>query len=331
MSNTFDSYMSRALELAVSPDAPRGVNPRVGCVLVNDSGVIGEGHHRGAGSSHAEVDALQGCTESPRGATAIVTLEPCAHTGRTGPCADALIEAGVARVVYAQPDPTVQAAGGAERLRNAGIQVISGVLQEQAEAVNEDWTFMKTHDRPHVTLKLAGSLDGKVDSQGDHRLLLTGAQAQTRVHELRAECDAVAVGTGTLMSDDPQLSVRGIDVVRQPVRVILGASPIPERARVRGVGSELLHICERDPHQALAEMAGRGIQRLLLEGGPTVAAAYLGAGVIDEVVWFVSPILVGQGTHALRGLATQVALDVTAVDLVGEDVCIVGVPVPRGT
>ncbi len=331
MSNPFDSYMRRALELAVLPDAPRGVNPRVGCVIVNESGAIGEGHHRGAGTSHAEVDALNGCTESPRGATAIVTLEPCAHTGRTGPCADALIDAGVARVVYAQSDPTDQAAGGAERLRNAGIHVISGVLRQEAEAVNQDWTFMKTHGRPHVTLKLAGSLDGKVDSQGDHRLLLTGADAQARVHELRARVDAVAVGTGTVMSDDPQLSVRGIDVVRQPVRVILGASAVPERARVRGGESELLLIPEREPSLALADMASRGIQRLLLEGGPTVASAYLDAGVIDEVVWFVSPILVGQGTQALRGLATQVALDVTTVDLVGEDVCIVGVPVPRGT
>lgn len=331
MNDPLDSYMRRALELAVSADAPRGVNPRVGCVLVNESGVIGEGHHRGAGTAHAEVDALRACTQSPRGATAIVTLEPCAHTGRTGPCADALIDAGVARVVYAQPDPTEQAAGGAERLRAAGVRVVAGVLQEQAEAVNEDWSFMKVHGRPRVTLKLAGSLDGKVDSQGDDRLLLTGAQAQARVHQLRAGADAVAVGAGTVIADDPQLTVRGFDVNRQPLRVVLGTSLVPEEARVRAGAPELLIIADRDPRVALGELASRGIQRLLLEGGPTIAAAYLGAGVIDEVVWFVSPILVGQGTEALRGLAAQMALDVTAVDVVGEDVCIVGVPAPRGT
>lgn len=331
MSSPFDSYMSRALHLAVSDDAPRGVNPRVGCVLVGDSGLIGEGHHRGAGTAHAEIDALMSCTVSPRGATAIVTLEPCAHTGRTGPCADALIDAGVARVVYAQSDPTVQASGGAQRLRDAGIEVISGVLQEHAEAVNADWTFMKTHGRPHVSLKLAGSLDGKVDSRAAERLLLTGSQSQALVHQLRSGVDAIAVGSGTLIADDPELTVRGIESANQPLRVILGTTAVPEEAKVLRGNTDLLVITERNPRGALAELASRGVQRLLLEGGPTVAAAYLEAGLVDEVHWFVSPILVGQGVSALNGLGSQQALDVTSVDVVGEDVYIVGVPAPRGS
>ena len=323
--------MGRALELAVSDDAPRGVNPRVGCVVVKDSRVIGEGHHRGAGTAHAEVDALDSCRESPSGATAVVTLEPCTHEGRTGPCVDALIEAGISRVVYAQADPTVQAAGGARRLREQGIEVISEVLREQAEDVNADWTFMKRHGRPHVTVKLATSLDGCVDSSGAQRLILSGAEAHASVHALRSRVDAVAVGSGTLAADDPQLTVRGIDVRSQPVRVVLGTSPVPEDARVRADGAEILTIGEPDPHAALAELARRGIQRLLLEGGPTIASAYLNAGLVDEVRWYISPVLVGVGVPALRDLSAQIALDVIAVDVVGEDVCIIGVPVVRGS
>jgi diaminohydroxyphosphoribosylaminopyrimidine deaminase/5-amino-6-(5-phosphoribosylamino)uracil reductase len=322
--------MQAALDAAVRDDAPRGVNPRVGCLLVKDSRVIGVGQHRGTGTPHAEIEALSSCSESPAGATAVVTLEPCAHTGRTGPCADALIESGITRVVFAMADPTPAASGGADRLRSAGVEVIDGVLQREAEAINADWSFMKLHHRPHVTLKFAGSLDGKVDSSLAERLILTGPDAQSSVHRLRAQVDAIAVGSGTVMADDPQLSVRGVEVISQPVRVVLGSSPIPEGARIRGGESQMLVIEEKDPHLALAQLAERGIQRLLLEGGPTVASAYLEAGVIDEVQWFVAPILVGTGTAALSGLSWPIALDVTSVDLMGEDVRIIGVPASRG-
>lgn len=322
--------MSEALALAVSGDAPRGVNPRVGCVLVRDSRVIGRGYHHGAGSAHAEVAALAAASESPSGATAVVTLEPCAHVGRTGPCADALIAAGISRVVFAQPDPTEQASGGAQRLRAAGIEVVSGVLLEQAAAVNADWTFMKLHGRPHVTLKLAGSLDGRVDSAGVERLILTGPEAQEQVQRLRAGVDAIAVGTGTVAADDPRLTVRGVDEKASPLRVVLGSSPIADDARVLADGAEVMLITERDPNSALGLLADRGIQTLLLEGGPTVAAAYLEAGVVDEVHWYVSPLLVGEGPMALNGLGVQMGLDVTSVDVVGEDVLIIGIPAARG-
>jgi diaminohydroxyphosphoribosylaminopyrimidine deaminase/5-amino-6-(5-phosphoribosylamino)uracil reductase len=322
--------MQAALDTAVRDDAPRGVNPRVGCLLVKDSRVIGVGQHCGAGTPHAEIAALSSCGESPAGATAVVTLEPCAHIGRTGPCADALIESGITRVVFAMADPTPAASGGADRLRSAGVEVIDGVLEREAEAINADWSFMKKHGRPYVILKLAGSLDGKVDSSLAERLILTGPEAQSSVHRLRAEVDAIAVGSGTVMADDPQLSVRGVEVTSQPVRVVLGSSPIPEGARIRGVESQMLVIGEKDPRLALAQLAERGIQRLLLEGGPTVASAYLEAGVIDEVQWFVAPILVGRGMAALSGLSWPVALDVTSVDLMGEDVRIIGVPASRG-
>lgn len=322
--------MSRALELALSADAPRGANPRVGCVLVRESRIIGEGHHRGAGTPHAEIDALTFASEDPRGATAVVTLEPCAHVGRTGPCADALIDAGVARVVFALSDPTIEASGGAQRLVSAGVDVVSGVLEAEAREVNADWIFMKAHGRPHVTLKMAGSLDGKVDAAGGERLLLTGARAQSAVQQIRSRVDAIAVGYRTLVVDDPRLTVRGVDVDRPPLRVILGRGPVPPGARVLQSPGETVILDERDPASALTALADRGIQRLLLEGGPTVAAAYLEAGLVDEVCWFVSPILVGAGVQAIGELSSQVALDVIAVDLVGEDVRITGVPVVSG-
>jgi diaminohydroxyphosphoribosylaminopyrimidine deaminase/5-amino-6-(5-phosphoribosylamino)uracil reductase len=292
--------------------------------------VIGVGQHRGAGTPHAEIEALSSCSENPAGATAVVTLEPCAHTGRTGPCADALIESGITRVVFAMADPTPAASGGADRLRAAGVEVIDGVLSREAELINVDWSFMKLHDRPHVTLKLAGSLDGRVDSSLAERLILTGPEAQSSVHRLRAQVDAIAVGSGTVMADDPQLSVRGVEVTAQPVRVVLGSSSIPAGARIRGGESQMLVIEEKDPRLALSQFAERGIQRLLLEGGPRVAAAYLEAGVIDEIQWFVAPILVGTGTAALSGLSCSITLDVTSVDLMGEDVRIIGVPASRG-
>lgn len=319
--------MRRALVLAGSDDAPRGVNPRVGCVLVRDGRVIGEGHHRGAGTVHAEIDALLSSSESPRGATAVVSLEPCAHVGRTGPCADALIEAGIARVVFAQSDPTAQASGGERRLRDAGVEVIAGVLESEVAELNSDWTLMKRRGRPYVTLKIASSLDGKVDSTETERLLLTGAQADAAVQLLRSRVDAIAVGVGTVIADDPRLTVRNQSAGVPPLRVILGSTPIPPGARVADGAAETVIIAGREPRLALAELAERGIQRVLLEGGPTVAGAYLAAGVVDEVRWYVSPLLVGAGVQALAGLESLVALDVIAVDVVGEDVCITGFPV----
>jgi diaminohydroxyphosphoribosylaminopyrimidine deaminase/5-amino-6-(5-phosphoribosylamino)uracil reductase len=230
-------------------------------------------------------------------------------------------------VVFAQADPTSEASGGAGRLREAGIEVISGVLLEEATSVNADWMFVKSTGRPFVTLKLAGSLDGKVDSTGSERLMLTGAQAQVAVHQLRSTMDAIAVGAGTLAADDPRLTARGVEVRSQPLRVILGSGSIPPAARVLEEEGEVLVITERDPRLALVELARLGIQHVLLEGGPTVASAYLDAGVVDEVYWYVSAMLVGSGTAALTSLSTQIALDVTTVDVVGEDVCIVGVPI----
>jgi len=196
-------WMDRAVELATDPRAPLGENPRVGCVILDSSGeFLSEGFHAGAGTPHAEVVALQAAGRAAAGGTAIVTLEPCRHTGRTGPCTRALIDAGIARVVYAQSDPTDAASGGAAELRAAGIEVIAGVQEAAAREVNAEWTIAVTRARPFVTAKLAVSLDGRVAGYGGQRVQLTGALAQRYAHELRARVQAIITGTGTVLADD---------------------------------------------------------------------------------------------------------------------------------
>ena len=322
--------MRRALALAASPDAPVGPNPRVGCVLLSADGlVVGEGHHRGAGTPHAEIDALRAAGDAARGATAVVTLEPCDHTGRTGPCSVALLDAGVVRVVHAQSDPNPVAAGGARRLREAGVEVVGGVLAEQAEALNETWTFAMTHGRPFVTWKAAATLDGRVAAADGTSRWITSSAARADVHALRARCDAVVVGTGTVLVDDAHLAVRrdGVTASRdtQPLRVVVGLRDIPPTARVRDDSAPTLVLRERDPHAVLAALAARDCQHVLLEGGPTLAAAFVRAGLVDAVRWYVAPALLGSGEPALAdsgidSLSAALRLRVVDVARVGDDV-----------
>ena len=219
-----NSAMQRAIELAAqSPDTRP--NPKVGCVIIDPTGqVVGEGFHEGAGTAHAEIVALDRAGEAARGATAVVSLEPCNHTGRTGPCAHALIAAGVARVVFAQSDDNGKAAGGAATLRAAGIQVTEGLMAEQARAVNPYWTFAAQQKRPYVIWKTAATLDGFVAAADGSSRWITGEAAREDVHRLRAEVDAVMVGTGTMLVDDPELTARidGDLADQQPLRVVMG-------------------------------------------------------------------------------------------------------------
>ncbi len=321
--------MHEAVSLAQSADAPYGENPRVGCVILDPDGrVIGRGHHRGAGTEHAEVAALADAGDRARGATAVVSLEPCRHTGRTGPCTTALIDAGVARVVYGQSDPTTEAAGGADVLRAAGIEVVGGVEVAAAQAVNEAWTFAEVHGRPMVTWKSAVSLDGRVADAGGGPTAITGPQARARVHELRAQVGAIIVGTGTVLVDDPALTVRRDDPSAwpAPLRVVVGSRPIPAGFRVHDGTAPSLFLDEPDPRAVLSLLFERGVHHALLEGGPTLAAAFLTAGVVDVVEWHVAPLLLGAGPVALPTVAGRGALgvDVLEVGAVGEDVRIVG-------
>lgn len=327
MTDAWDPYMREAIALAQDPEAPEGENPRVGCVLVDADGtIVGRGFHRGAGTPHAEVVALREAGDRARGATAVVSLEPCRHTGRTGPCTQALLDAGVTRVVFAQGDPTDAAAGGAAILRAAGVDVVAGVLEGQARQVNEEWTFAVTHGRPFVTWKCAVSLDGRVAGPDGGPTALTGPAARHEVHLLRARVGAIIVGTGTALVDDPALTVReGVRLAGPPpLRVVVGSRPLPAGARVLDATAPTLLTSERDPRLLLADLYDRGVRHALLEGGPTLAGAFREAGVIDRVDWYVAPVLLGAGPVALPSAPGLTEVDVRAVTLVGEDVRVEG-------
>ncbi len=322
--------MRRALVLAASPSAPTGPNPRVGCVLLSPAGeVVGEGFHHGAGTPHAEIEALRAAGDLARGSTAVVTLEPCNHTGRTGPCSVALLEAGVTRVVHGQSDPNPVAAGGARRLADAGVEVVGGVHAAEAEALNPAWTFAVTHGRPFVTWKAASTLDGRVAAADGSSRWITSAEARAEVHRLRAEVDAVIVGIGTVLEDDPHLAVRdeGVVVPReiQPLRVVVGRRDIPEGARVLDDAAPTLQVREHDPSTVLLALRDLDVQHVLLEGGPTLAAAFVRAGLVDAVRWYVAPALLGSGASALgsagiNSIADALRLQITEVARVGDDV-----------
>jgi len=310
--------MRRALDLAGTPGVPLGPNPRVGCVLLApDGSEVAEGFHRGAGTPHAEAAALAAAGDSARGATAVVTLEPCNHTGRTGPCAQALIEAGVRRVVFAQPDPNPVAAGGAEALRAAGIEVEMGLLEREARRLNRAWTFALEHGRPFVTWKFATTLDGRSAAADGTSRWVSSRPARVDTHRLRAQCDVMMVGTGTVAVDDPELTVRDVAVLEgdgeplphQPLRVVVGLRDLPADKRIFNDRAETLQLRTHDPREALAELGARDRQHVFLEGGPTLAAAFLEAGFVDEVVVYVAPMLLGSGTSAVGDLGITTIAD----------------------
>ncbi len=322
------SAMARALVLAATPGVPKGPNPRVGCVLLDPAGrVVAEGFHRGAGTPHAEADALSRAGDRAHGTTAVVTLEPCNHTGRTGPCAEALVAAGVARVVFAQADASRVATGGADRLRAAGVDVAAGLLADRARTLNREWTFAVERGRPFVTWKLATTLDGRSAADDGTSRWVSSPASRADTHRLRAECDAILVGTGTVLDDDPQLTVRDaadrpLAHDQQPLRVVIGLRALPRERRVLDGAAQTLVLRTRDPAEVLAELRARDRQHVLVEGGPTVAAAFLRAGLVDEVVAYVAPVLLGSGVPAVADLgigtiAEALRLDVRDVTTIG--------------
>ncbi|KRD45127.1 bifunctional diaminohydroxyphosphoribosylaminopyrimidine deaminase/5-amino-6-(5-phosphoribosylamino)uracil reductase [Cellulomonas sp. Root930] len=332
--------MRRALELGRRGPAT-GPNPRVGAVLLDPSGdVLGEGWHRGAGTPHAEVAALADAAErgaDVRGATAVVTLEPCNHTGRTGPCSEALITAGVARVVVSVPDPNPVAAGGAERLRAAGIDVEAGLLADEGRELLGAWLPSVERGRPFVTLKLATSLDGRVAAADGSSRWITSEVSRHHAHDLRAEVDAIVVGTGTALVDDPSLTARnaaGELHGHQPLRVVVGHREIPVGARLRGPGGELVQVRTHDPADVLALLTEREVRHVLVEGGPTLAAAFLQAGLVDVVHAYIAPVLLGSGPSAVTDLGVTsigdaVRLTTRSVLPLGPDVFVVATVDPH--
>lgn len=298
------SAMDRALQLARR--GPRGVNPQVGAVLLSPDGtVLAEGWHHGAGTPHAEVDALSKLAPGEaRGATAVVTLEPCNHTGRTGPCAVALIEAGIARVVYALDDPGAASGGGAERLRAAGVDVDAGEQAAAAHALIDGWLTAQHLGRPQVTVKWAQSLDGRAAAADGSSQWITGPAARADVHRRRAEADAIAVGTGTVLADDPALTARdGDDLLpHQPIPVVIGSRPAPADAAVHRHPHTPLFFDTHDLHAVVADLHARGVQSLFVEGGPTLASAFIEAGLADRVLAYLAPVLLGGDRLALTDI-----------------------------
>lgn len=296
--------MTRALELAVR--GPRGINPQVGAVILSPAGdIIAEGWHQGAGTPHAEVAALATLADgAARGTTAVVTLEPCNHTGRTGPCALALIEAGVSRVVYGLDDPGALSGGGAERLRDAGVEVESGEQADAARDVIADWLTAQQLGRPHISVKWAQSLDGRAAAADGTSQWITGSEARADVHRRRAAADAIVVGTGTVLADDPSLTARDGDDLHphQPVPVVIGSRETPTDAAVRRHPREPLFYTDRDLHAVVADLHARGIQSLFIEGGPTLASAFIAEGLVDRILAYVAPVLLGGDRLALTDI-----------------------------
>lgn len=333
----YAAAMRRAIALAERGPL-RNRNPRVGCVILDASGdVIAEGWHRGAGTVHAEVDALNPLTpEQTVGATAVVTLEPCSHTGTTGPCAVALRDAGVARVVYGAEDPGVRSSGGARILAAAGVEVIGGLLLDETAALIEEWLLGRNPrpapaDRCFVTVKWASSLDGRAAANDGTSQWITGAAARQHVHEQRARADAILVGTGTVLADDPSLTARsssGDLLPHQPVPVVIGTRPIPSKAAVFRHPHEPIIESSRDLRAILSRLLNRGLGRVFVEGGPTVVSAFVAEGLADEYLIYLAPTLIGGSGLALGDigvttLADRHRLRISMIERLGDDVLVV--------
>ncbi|MET3806338.1 diaminohydroxyphosphoribosylaminopyrimidine deaminase/5-amino-6-(5-phosphoribosylamino)uracil reductase [Nakamurella sp. UYEF19] len=329
----------RAVQLAGLGAGTALPNPVVGCVLLSPAGsLVGEGFHHRAGGPHAEVVALSDAGDAALGATAVVTLEPCNHTGRTGPCSRALLAAGVAKVVVAVRDPWPAAAGGVEMLREAGVEVV--VISDShsaAEDVNRVWLTATRLARPFVTFKAGVTIDGRVAAADGTSRWITSPESRADVHRLRSEVDTMMVGVGTVLADDPLLTVRdaeGRPVVRQPLRVVIDSpGRTPAEAKVRNADAETLIATAAefgngsrvDVAAVLHELYRRGRRHVLLEGGPRLATAMLDEGLVDEILFYVAPLVLGSGRSVLDGSAVGTLADahpaqLRAVDRFGPDV-----------
>jgi diaminohydroxyphosphoribosylaminopyrimidine deaminase/5-amino-6-(5-phosphoribosylamino)uracil reductase len=351
--------MARAINLARKGRYTTDPNPRVGCVLVRDDVVIGEGWHVKAGQGHAEVEALKNTTDA-KGATAYVTLEPCSHQGRTPPCCDALIKAGVSRVVAAMQDPNPLVSGrGLEKLKAAGIEVVSGILQEDAQALNRGFIKRMTDNRPYVRSKLAMSLDGRTAMASGESKWITSDKSRADVQRLRAESSAILTGISTVLADDPALNARIDGDVLQPVRVVLDTHlNMPVTAQmVKLPGRSLILTCTEDQkkqqalqqagfevyqlafkngrldlHAVMEFLAGQQINELLVEAGAVLNGALLDEGLVDEYIIYMAPCILGdqgRGLFKLPGLqqmADKKQLKLHDVRQVGPDLKLTFIP-----
>lgn len=328
-------HMARALELAALGMNTATPNPRVGCVIVRDGVVVGEGWHKRAGEPHAEANALAAAGDRARGATVYVTLEPCSHTGRTPPCADALIRADVGRVVAAMRDPNPQGAGGGDKLEAAGIRFECGLLEIEARELNVGFVSRVTRGRPWVRMKIAASLDGRTALANGQSQWITGNEARADGHRWRARACAILTGIGTVTADDPQLTVREVPVERQPLRVIVDSRiDTPQSARILQGGNVLVFCAEDKPAERaaleargaevavlanaqgkvdlpamLAALAARGVNELHVEAGVKLNGSLMREGCVDELLVYLAPSLLGDAAQGMAGLAVMTSLD----------------------
>jgi diaminohydroxyphosphoribosylaminopyrimidine deaminase/5-amino-6-(5-phosphoribosylamino)uracil reductase len=346
-------HMARALELARRGLFTTDPNPRVGCVLVRDGEVVGEGWHERAGEPHAEVIALRAAADRARGATAYVTLEPCCHHGRTPPCSQALITAGIARVVAAMPDPNTQVASqGLTELERAGLRVEVGLLQTQASELNPGFIARMTRRRPYVRIKLATSLDGRTALASGESKWISGEAARADVQRLRARSSAILTGIGTVLADDPSLTVRQFDIGRQPLRIVIDGhlSMRPDAKMLSLPGKTVVVTAEDDADAAeplliagaevmvlsqgvgrvdlprlMQDLAQREVNELLVEAGATICGELLQAGLVDELVVYLAPHLLGSTARGmfnipeLSQMQKRVELELVDMRAVGRD------------
>ncbi|MGY2747019.1 bifunctional diaminohydroxyphosphoribosylaminopyrimidine deaminase/5-amino-6-(5-phosphoribosylamino)uracil reductase RibD [Arthrobacter sp. UYCu723] len=306
--------MDSAVEAALQ--GPRGANPLVGAVVIAADGTrLVTGYHRGAGTAHAEADAIAQAAAAGHdlgGTTMLVTLEPCNHCGRTGPCAQAIIDAGITDVVYAVDDPHDPAAGGAATLRAAGVRVRSGLGAVPALDMNRRWFDAVASQRPFVTLHIAQTLDSRIAAGDGTSQWISSPESLADNHDLRGRIDAILVGTQTVLVDNPRLTARNPDgepAGKQPLRAVMGYRGIPDGAAINGDDGKVLHLPTRDPREALDELFAAGVRHLMVEGGSRILSAFLAAGLVDELIVYLAPTLLGSGTPALEDLGITTLAD----------------------
>lgn len=328
MSN-YEAAMRRAIALSLHSPA-FNENPRVGAVLINDAGeIIAEGWHKGAGTPHAEVDALSKISDA-RGLTAVVTLEPCNHSGKTGPCAQALIAAGVKRVVFAAFDPGATEGGGRFTLEQAGIEVVGPLLTEEFLPILKPWIVNKMQKRPYVVIKYASSIDGRVAAEDKSSKWITGSVARDDVHVRRAQSQAILAGTNTVELDDPELTARKPDgslYETQPLRVVVGERELSKSARVFNSDAETIQLKTRDLPDALETLYSRGIRQVFVEGGAQIQSNLIRLGLADEFLIYLAPKLIGGSQTAIRDIEVNTVSDAVQLHFfetkqLGEDILI---------
>ena len=310
---SIETAMHRAIALSEIALGLTSPNPIVGAVIINESGeIIAEGYHKSAGSEHAEIVALQSAGERAREATLVVTLEPCNHSGKTPPCTETIIKSGLKRVIYGVSDPNAIAAGGAAALRAAGIEVSEGILAEEVELSNRAWLKKIRNNRPFFTLKIAMSADGRVAAPDGSSKWITSKESRLDVAQLRSECDAIVTGTGTVLADDPYLTVRGVSRANAnfaPVRIILGERVIPKKFNIFNEDAETIQVINQDLLGIVEMGRSRDWNRILIEAGPRLSSAFMKANLIDEVIIYQAPSFIGGANSALDDIGVKELAD----------------------